>query len=436
MQFFSRYSYIWKFPDELEHAYARFVMPSNLNSLRLVAFITFFGMSLFLVIDLFRDVNYPVVLATRSGALVVSAILMALSFRSSLSVVSIYLSIIALALANFGSALITATYGGMPPYYITNLLFLIFVLVITASGLNFRHALFLNLTCLLVFIVFSQYVKREPFYFSQYPHLFSIFVYIHIVGVALESRRRRNFLQFRDLVQQKQLVEDLNQQKNKIISILSHDVAAPLNSLTGLLNLQKKSQLKPEEVEVMLTKVTDRLDSASTLLQGLARWSRSQMDGFVPEQKAIELGATLREIVQLFQAQAREKSLIINLDEKITQRVVGDQEMINLVFRNLFVNAIKFSGLYATISIEQFEATENRVGVRVANEGNGVLPEVKEKLFTYQVNSTPGTSGEKGTGLGLAMSAYFVKLNNGRLYLDDTREGWVAFCVELPVATM
>ncbi len=102
MQFFSRYSYIWKFEREEEIKYDLFVRPSQLAPLRLVTFITIFGMSIFLVIDAFKDVDYSVVLVTRTCVLA-------------------------------------------------------------------------NIFFFLAFIFYSQVVKMDPFYYSERPHLFSIF---------------------------------------------------------------------------------------------------------------------------------------------------------------------------------------------------------------------------------------------------------------------
>src|SRR5437899_5876269 len=85
LQFFSRYSFIWKFPQEQELAYSRFVQPANLLSLRLVTFITLFGMSTFLIIDYFRDVDFSIVLLSRICVLSIATGLMAFTFTKPLS---------------------------------------------------------------------------------------------------------------------------------------------------------------------------------------------------------------------------------------------------------------------------------------------------------------------------------------------------------------
>jgi signal transduction histidine kinase len=405
-------------------------MPANLAYLRLVSFITIFGMSLFLVVDFFKEVDFSIVLAARSVALAVASFTMWVSFRNDVSVREHFACIALIMFTNFGASIATAMFGGMPPYYITNLLFLMFVLVVTASGLNFRHAFYLNTVCMMVFLIYSQFIKRDPFYFSQYAHLFSILAYITIAGSVLEERRRSGFLNFSELAKQKQLVEDLNQQKNKIISILSHDIAAPLHSLSGLLNLQTRGLVEPDQIAPYVSQVGDRIENVHLLLQSLMRWSKSQIDGFVADKKMLSLTDELANTCQQFSVQIKEKSLTVKMPQ---QPVHGwaDKDMISLVFRNLLSNAIKFSELNSTITMDT-KKIENNIVIAFMNQGNPIPADQQNRLFTYQVDSTVGTAGEKGTGLGLALSAYFCQLNDGKIYLEKSVPGETVFCVELP----
>ncbi|MBS1506374.1 MAG: HAMP domain-containing histidine kinase [Bacteroidetes bacterium] len=419
MHFFSRYRYIWKFPQEQEDAYDRFVQPSNLISFRLVTFITLFGMSLFLIIDYFRVSDFSVVLASRAIILSIAATLMTLSFKPNISARSIRWGVAIIAFLNFSGAMVTATFGKMPPYYITNLLFLILVLVVTASGLSFRNALLLNAACFLVFIVFSQFIKREPFYFTQYPHLIVVFLYIHIVGIVLENRRRINFIQFTDLEKQKKIVEDLNQQKNKIISILSHDLAVPMNSLSILLHLQRTQNIKGDELQPFLNDVGNQLNNVTSLLQNLVRWSRSQMEGFTPEMKLLNLHKHLEEDSKLFQRSAADKDLRIIVHSDDMPAVFADEEMVRIAIRNLISNAIKFAYNGTDVKIHCFITKENKVRLTVENMGMPIPLPLREKLFTFQMPSLQDTNGAKGTGLGLAVAAYFVKINDGKIFIEQ-----------------
>jgi signal transduction histidine kinase len=433
LHFFSRYSYIWKFDKEQEDKFDEFVRSSQLASLRLVTFITIFGMSLFLIIDIFKNVDYSIVLLTRSCVLAIAVTTMWLTYKD-LGPRIIVALVVLITMLNFSSALVTSFYAGMPSYYITNLLFLIFVLVITASGLHFRYALFLNIFCFLAFIFYSRLVKQDPYYLSQYPHLFSIFFYIHIVGIVLESRRRRNFLQFNDLMEQKRIVEDLNQQKNKIISILSHDVAAPMNSLSTILYLQANGNINETELKTYLPKLNEQFNNVSLLLFGLVRWSRSQMEGFVLDKTTINMVDLVEKKVKLFHLQLLDKGLELKLIADQPVFIKADEEMIRIALRNLISNAIKFAHSGTSIQLKVFKNDKNRVMLSVANQGEPIPPELVNKLFTYQMPSSPDSKGERGTGLGLAMTAFFVRLNGGNIYLAPSEDGATTFCIEMPAA--
>lgn len=430
MQFFSRYSYIWKFDNEQEERFDQFVRSSQLASLRLVTFITIFGMSVFLVVNFFLDVNFTIVLIARICVLTIALFTMWLAYQN-LGSKTIVALVVLMTFLNFGSAMVTAYYAGMPPFYLTNLLFLIFVLVVTASGLHFRYSLFLNLFCFSSFFIYSQFIKNEPFYYSQYPHLFAIFFYIHIVGIVLESRRRSNFLQFNDLMEQKRLVEDLNQQKNKIISILSHDVAAPMNTLSTLLYLQSQENITQPELKTYLPKLNEQFNNVSGLLYGLVRWSRSQMEGFVLDKTTINLVELVHREVKIFQLQLLDKGLALKLALPPSCSIKADEEMIRIALRNLISNAIKFARIGTGIHVRIISTEKNNVLFSVTNTGEQVPAELVNKLFTFQMPSSPDMKGEKGTGLGLAMAAFFVRINGGEIFLTPSEDGTTTFCIEM-----
>ena len=329
--------------------------------------------------------------------------------------------------------MVTASFAQMPPYYLTNLLFLIFLLTVTASGLHLRNAFFLNLASLITFLFYAQYVNKIPFYYSQYPHLFSIFIYIHIAGIVLESRRRNNFLQFNDLVEQKMLVEELNQQKNKVISILSHDVAAPMNSLSAILYLQSRDKITGKDFKSTIKELSEQFNNVSFLLHSLVRWSRSQMEGFVLDKTTVSMLDLLENKIKLFHFQLIDKNLELKVNIDQPAYVNVDEDMIRIALRNLISNAIKFARKGTLIQMEVTKSGNGMVQVLVTNQGEPIPYELQKKLFTYQMPSTADAKGERGAGLGLAMSAFFVRLNEGRMCLVRSENGVTSFCMELPL---
>jgi signal transduction histidine kinase len=254
-----------------------------------------------------------------------------------------------------------------------------------------------------------------------------------IAGILLEVRRRRSFLLYEDMAKKKMRIEELNEQKNKIISVLSHDVASPINSLAGLLHLQEKGKVTEQEIKPFLKDVRRRMDSVSTLVYGLVRWSKSQIEGFVPEKGIIDLGKLVEEIAELFRPAASHKSVKIEVHFTSSLLVFSDEEMIRIAVRNILSNAVKFSTPKSTIELRAYRENEN-IRVRVTNSGVPIQENVVQKLFSYQVSSSEGTAGEKGTGLGLAMASYFVKTNGGKIFFEgyDYSTQMVTFAIELP----
>lgn len=434
LQFFSRYSFIWRFPTEQEKAYDEFVFPANLLSLRLVTFITLFGMSTFLIIDFFRDVDFSIVLLSRLVVLSYASALMFFILRRQPSPRFVTWGTVSIAFINFGAAMVTASFARMPGYYISNLLFLIWILVAAVSGLNLRYVLRLNLALFIIFIVFSKTIHHDAFYSTQYPHLVMSFIYFVIVAIVLEYRRRKSFLQFSELTEQKKLVENLNQQKNKIISILSHDIADPLNSLTSLVHLQAKGKLADADRKNFLTQIGDELKNVTGLLYGLVRWSRSQMDGFVSEKKTVRLVPFLENIVHLFKTTASEKSLGFNLSIDVESEFYADEEMVRIAVRNVISNAVKFATPGTTITVEN-TGEPGKTIICIANHGISIPPELQRKLFIHQLPPAEGTHHEQGAGLGLVMASFFLRFNGGDIFLDSSDvPGRTQFRIELPTA--
>jgi signal transduction histidine kinase len=433
LQLFSRYSYIWSFNPLLENSYELFTYRSNLISLRLINFLVAIGMLIFLFVDTIRLVNYSFVFFSRIAMLSVNALIILLSYRWRLTSfgVEVCMAITISCVVSF--ALVTSYYGDMPPFFLSNLFVTIFVFFSTISGLRFRHSLLLDSIFLIVFFIYAEKIHDDPFFKSQYPNLISLFLYSVIAGIVMEYRRRRTFLNYQDLAEQKKMVEDLSKQKNRIISILSHDVASPLNSLSGLLQLQQKGYIEPGEMSAHLKEVSARLQSVSMLLQNLVRWSKSQLEGFKVDKKQFEVTPLLKDNVILFEAPAHEKNLTFNLQSAEGLYVNGDIEMIRLALRNLTSNAIKFARPDSVITLGAITESKNVV-IFVSNIGEPISEEQQKKLFTSQISSAKGTSGESGTGLGLIMTDYFVHLNSGRIYLKPYINETVTFCIELPLA--
>ncbi len=428
---FSSFGSIWKFDNPEENQYARFTRENDLTAFRLFTFSSLIFVTVFLLVDLNREVNFFWVLVMRSGLLILNALFLSLSYLRHLSAGQIQFVLVFQIMLSYAMYFAQAFLAQMPVFFLTNVLLLFFYAGITVSGIRFRYGLCINAIVFLVFIILAENLS-EPFYQSQEPNLTVNLLASIISGGFIEKQKRKEFLQFSELLKRKTELDELNQQKNRVISILSHDVASPLQSTSGLLSTFEKNQITKEELDHFMGKVRQRLDVVLSLVYSLVRWSKTQMDGFSVHRVAMEVLPALRESIVLASPMATAKSIAFTVDCPAGLSFYADREMVEIILRNLLSNAVKFTPPEKKIFIKAYPENGMCV-VCVSNESDPIPDHVLEKLFTFQSRSGPGTANESGTGLGLAMSQHFAILNGGKIVLKPYTEPVNTFCLELPM---
>jgi signal transduction histidine kinase len=433
LHFFSRYFYIWRFSQPKESAYEEYCRSANLLSLYLINALMIFGMGMFLIIDYFRQVDYTFVFYSRLVYMLISLAIMVFAWKTVLKPKVVNRLILFALFILIVFSMVLSYFGRMPSFFLTNITVMVLMAAATISGLPFRYSLQFNIFLLVAFVAYSQLILPDPFYKSQYANISLMFVDSTIAGVLLEIRRRRTFLQFEDVTRQKKRIEELHEQKNKIISVLSHDVASPINSLAGLLHLQEVGKLTSEEAKQYAHELRKRLDNVSTMVYGLVRWSKSQVEGFVPDKKEVDAAILVQETAELFRPLAADKPVKISAVAEPNLFIYVDVEMIRIALRNLLSNAVKFSFADSVVAIRSYR-TGNRIQVSFSNTSGPIEEERVKQMFSYQISSSEGTMGEKGTGLGLAMASNFVKANGGKIIFEGYQASTqtVTFVIELP----
>jgi signal transduction histidine kinase len=415
LRFLSSITDVWKFADPEEVKYAQQVRGNDLTTFRLFMFSTLVIAMAFLVVDMTRPVDFFWVSVMRSGLAVFYALILALSYYRQLRSNELQLVTYIIYFAQ-------AFLARMPFFFLTNVLLLFFYTGITVSGLRFRYGLLVNVSVFIAFMIVTR-MSGEAFYKSQEPNLLLNLLASIIAGGIIEKQKRKNFRQLAEL-------DLLNQQKAKILSILSHDIASPLQSTSGLLDTYSRQQISREELDLFLPKVKARLEVVSFLVYSLVRWSRSQMEGFKAQKAAVSLNSLIDENLLVIKPSAEEKGIIMRVDCPPGLQAYTDHDMINLILRNLLSNAVKFTPRGKAIMIKAFRE-ESKLLLQVSNEGEPIPDTVHEKLFTFQVKPGQGTANEAGTGLGLAIAHQFALLNGGTIYLEPRLGNENTFCVEL-----
>lgn len=221
-----------------------------------------------------------------------------------------------------------------------------------------------------------------------------------------------------EIKRRSQELEQLNKVKDKFFSIISHDLRSPMNALSAILDMMDNDQITREEFSSLSKELRVQFNHTRTLISNLLDWALLQMDKLKIQPERINLSTLVEENFKLLSSiQTKEIKLINRVSQNLWG--LGDLNMINLVLRNLILNAIKFSEKGSTVQVAAQERGEF-IEVSIQDYGVGIRPDIQKLLFDKTSGySTRGTANEKGTGLGLILCKEFVEKNGGQIRLES-----------------
>jgi len=237
------------------------------------------------------------------------------------------------------------------------------------------------------------------------------------------------------LAMQKNTLEELNQTKDKLFSVIGHDLRGPIANMRSIFDMVLEDEFtdRKELFDVMKV-LRDKTCDTHNLLENLLYWSRSQQGRITPNQGVVDLSELVEDSLDLIKADAKAKG--IDMEIKMEGAVLSycDADMINLVLRNLLSNAIKFTPSGGRIILE-IEQNDQNIKVAVRDTGVGIPEENIPKLFDKETYfTTYGTNKEKGSGLGLNLCREFVEANSGNIAVDSQQGKGSVFYFTLPLA--
>lgn len=225
----------------------------------------------------------------------------------------------------------------------------------------------------------------------------------------------------------------LNSVKDRLFSIISHDLRTPVYSLKNLFQSVEQYDLPGDEIKVLVPDIIKDLNYAATLMDNLLHWAKNQMQGTLVNQQLIEVKALLESTQQVARLQAAHKNITIHTNVHSGSYIYADPDMMNLVLRNLLSNAIKFTATNGKIAIGS-RLKNDVIEIFVQDNGAGITKENINKLFSNSYFTTKGTADEKGTGLGLMLCKEFVEKNGGQISVSSEFGRGATFTCILPKA--
>ncbi len=223
-----------------------------------------------------------------------------------------------------------------------------------------------------------------------------------------------------ELINNQESLRKTNSQKDKFLSIISHDMRAPLSSIISFLDYYKENfnSFTETEIEFVSTNLNIHVKKVVEMLDGLLLWSRSQTGEVHASLEPIDLSKSINDTVDILRQSATNKKITINT-KLHNQLVWADKNMTAFIIRNVLSNAIKFTKEAGNIEIYTMRNKRNAF-IIIKDTGLGITTENLEKLFRDDVTfSTFGTDNEKGIGLGLVLCKDFMNMQNGSIEIES-----------------
>lgn len=233
------------------------------------------------------------------------------------------------------------------------------------------------------------------------------------------------------LAEQAKSLQSLNHTKDKLFSVVAHDLRGPMVSLVEVMRLMEDGTISAQEFKSYMPLFSKNLYSTYALLENLLVWSRSQMKGEKLILENFNLSDLIKEKENNWIDQATNKNIQIVTELNDHSQVYADREMIKIVLRNLVSNALKFTPEDGEIKITT-QHKNGMVQVCIHDTGVGISEENQKKLFNGVQFTTKGTSNETGTGLGLMLCKDFVEKNGGNLWVESEIGKGSTFAFTLP----
>jgi PAS domain S-box-containing protein len=216
-------------------------------------------------------------------------------------------------------------------------------------------------------------------------------------------------------------LKELIATKDKLFSIISHDLKSPIQGIMGLSELlvEDVDILSPEEIKEDLKEINNAVKMLYKLIENLLDWSRFQTGRMQLKPVTLNAFILVDNVINPLLQTAKLKNIKINNNINPSHFIIGDENLLHSLFHNLISNSIKFTNLNGEINVNS-KISDDKIFFEVTDNGIGISPENIEKIFKFDSSlTTSGTSNERGTGLGLVLCKEIVTAHKGNIKLTS-----------------
>ncbi len=249
-----------------------------------------------------------------------------------------------------------------------------------------------------------------------------------------ETQLLVSFTEVTTLVNQKQALDEANKAKDRLFSLISHDLRSPIQQSIQVLEMLQTEQLSVEEFHEVAAQVYHQMNHSRQLIENLLEWSKTQWSNDTPNFQRYFVHEIWTELRGWIEPQAQEKGLSLSFDFSESLEIFTDKDMLCTVLRNIFGNAIKYSKPGGALFYHCYLGKKGMV-MSCRDEGVGMTPELLDKIkkTTMPMYSNAGTLREKGSGIGLLLCKQYIQRLHGSLNIDSSLGQGTTVTLFLPI---
>jgi signal transduction histidine kinase len=296
----------------------------------------------------------------------------------------------------------------------------------------------------------AERVSREQFYIITVGTFIMIILAVLVVLVfinfqrqkflGIELRKKNRLIEDHaaelrtlntEISEQNKLLESDNRTKDKLLSIISHDLRNPLVNTKGILNLVNQGIIPDDQAKQLLVQLETQYMGTTSLLDNLLFWLRGQMQGKNLEKVKVNISQIVKSLEEEHRMLLQRKGVKFFNHIVAGTELIADKEMIRIVLRNLISNAIKFTPEGGAIEIRAEKNTSETL-IIVQDSGIGMDNQTIEKIKAKNYYTTAGTSLEKGSGFGLMLCSDLINRHNGKLEIVSELSKGSRFSIHIP----
>ena len=299
----------------------------------------------------------------------------------------------------------------------------------SVSLTDWRHLLIVALLLIMIFVI-SDLIKHRRSVEELEEKL------RHSKSARLQMQQQNEELQTLNVALTRTEKEQRrsNLTKDKLFSIISHDLRSPINTIAGFLNIlrTKLSSIGDIELRDLAKEMIQTTDSLSHFLDDLLKWSMTQLGQIRPTIERVDLKQIVEENYLLVKSRMKAKSIHFKANIPDDIEVYADKNMVRVILRNLISNAIKFTrnGGYIAVTLKNGEAGTSVL--KVSDDGIGMSDEKLQEIFEFRSSEINGGGKNEGTGLGLLLCKEFAEMIGGDIEVASKLGEGTVFTVYLP----